>query len=44
MNAMHSELMADGGGAMMIGFSVAGVLILLVLLLSIAALTKYLRR
>ena len=44
MNAMHDQMMADGGGAMMIGFSIFGLLILVALLLSIAALFKYLRK
>ena len=44
MNAVHDQMMSDGGGTMMIGFNIFGVLILVALLLSIAALVKYLRK
>lgn len=43
MNAMHDQMMAGGGGTMMIGFGIVGLLILVALVLAIAALIKYLR-
>ena len=43
MNAVHEQMMAGGGGTMMIGFSIVGLLILVALVLGIAALIKYLR-
>jgi hypothetical protein len=42
VDAVHNQIVA-GGGTMMIGFSVVGLLILIALMLSIAALVKYLR-
>lgn len=48
MNEMHNQMMADGGGAMMTTFGtvgiIVGLLVLIALVLSIAALIKYLRK
>ena len=48
MNAFHNQMMGDGGGAMMTTFGIVwlitAVLVLVALVLSIAALIKYLRK
>ena len=43
MNGMHNQMMAEGGGAMMVAFGTVGLLVVVALVLSIAALVKYLR-